>query len=73
MQPKPHPSRADVRLAVLKLLALPDNEDDFSKDDYEFLKSELVGRILRFWPDGALGITVFHGRKGITVLHGKQN
>jgi hypothetical protein len=58
MQKPAHPNRADVKLAVLKLMLLPDNEADFTKDDYEFLKSDLCGKILKFWPDGALGVTV---------------
>jgi hypothetical protein len=54
MESKKHsyPNRATVRLAVLRLMLLPDDEAKFSKDDYEFLKSDLAGSILKHWPSG---------------------
>jgi hypothetical protein len=53
MQPKhTYPNRATVRLAVLRLLLLPDNESELTKDDYEFLKGDLARKILQYWPAG---------------------
>jgi len=58
MQPK-HPNRADVRLAVLRLLLLPENEADFTKDDYDFLCSDLAGKILKYWPSELISLTSY--------------
>ena len=45
------PNLADARLAVVKLLLLPEAYDDLTETDLEFLRSDLVGQILNGkWP-----------------------
>jgi hypothetical protein len=39
------PNLAEIRLATMKLLLLPD-EEDMSEADWEFMRSDLVGEIL---------------------------
>jgi hypothetical protein len=52
MQSKKTPNRADVKLAVLKLLLLAGrDESEFTEVDFAFLKSDLAGKLLQYWPD----------------------
>ena len=57
MQPK-SPSPADIKLAILRLLALPDDDEKLTESDLAFLRSDLVRTVLRHWRDGFLGMKV---------------
>ena len=51
-------NRADVKLAVMRLLLLPDDSKDFTAKDYEFLRSEICGKILAYWPSHLLNLNL---------------
>ena len=45
------PNLADAKLAVVRLLLLPEDYNDLTKEEIEFLRSDLVGEILSGqWP-----------------------
>jgi len=51
MQTKKTPTLADARSAALRLLLLPDDDNELTQADLEFLRSDLVGELLEGrWP-----------------------
>jgi len=42
---------ADARMAAMRLILLPEKYEDFTKEDREFMRSDIVGELLNGeWP-----------------------
>jgi transposase len=61
---------ADARMAAMRLILLPEKYEDFTKEDREFMRSDIVGELLNGeWPT----VLAFTFNKGFKMQSDNQN